>query len=109
MLCHAVWLPNLTMRHVLCCAVQVMSLQRLKEILTPKLDKAPPPEMMPFQPEPDEPIKVSSTQVSRRVAQCDATGIHLLDLALAPRLTKGDFGVIYQVGAYNWDNSNISA
>lgn len=40
-----------------------MSLHRLKHVLLPKVLKPPPPEMLPFLPDPGEPVKVTTTQV----------------------------------------------
>ena len=45
---------------------QVLSLQRLKEVLIPKALKPPPPEMQPFEPKDGEPMRVSATQVRPR-------------------------------------------
>ena len=33
----------------------------------------------------------------RRIQQCLGTNQYMLDLAIIPRLTKGDFGVVFTV------------
>ena len=47
---------------------QIMSLRRLKELLLPKAMKPIPLEMIPFTPEPEEPVKVTKQQVRHGVS-----------------------------------------
>lgn len=36
----------------------------------------------------------------RRIQQCLGTKQYMLDLAIVPRLTKGDFGIVFQVSGW---------
>lgn len=51
-------------------AMQEISLHRLKTILLPKVMKPISPEMIPFCPEPEEPIKVTEAQVENLALHC---------------------------------------
>lgn len=75
---------------------QVLTVGRLKELLIPRSMKPPPPEMRPFLPLEGEPVRASAAAVARRLQQCRENGDQTLDLAIAPRLTRGDFGVVFK-------------
>ncbi|GIL77087.1 hypothetical protein Vretifemale_6644 [Volvox reticuliferus] len=74
---------------------ELAALGTFKEALQPASWRPPPADMKPFTPLEGEPIRITEQQVSRRLVQAAETGSCVLDLDFGPRLTLGDFGVVY--------------